>query len=77
MKKARSFVQALFLAKPFMKGKSLKRDFPCRWCTRKLSKVVDPLDNQRFYTLLLHSLSMPAALSLHKAAGSALCDRAA
>ena len=37
-----------FLAKYFMTGKSLKRDIPYGWCTRKLSKVVEPLDNQRF-----------------------------
>ena len=41
MKKTACTLSA-FLAKSFMKGNSLKRDFPCRWCTRKLSKVVTP-----------------------------------
>lgn len=63
-----------FLAKPFMKGKNLKRDFPHRWCTRKASKVVTPWIARDFHTpFLLHSLSIPAVPSLHGAAGSFSC----
>lgn len=59
-----------FIAKCFMAGKSLKRDFLHHWCTRKLSKVVDPLDNQRFHILLLlHPLSLPSGPLLHGPGG--------
>ncbi len=50
-----------FVAKPFMKGKSLKRDFPEESGTRELSKVVVPLDNQRLsYSSPPYPLSVPA-----------------
>ena len=62
--------RAGFLAKPFMEGNNLKRDFPYRWCTRKASKVVTPWIARDFHTpFLLHSLSIPAVPSLHGTAG--------